>query len=383
MDAIVAKPPLTAGQLNAVASVPPHTGTDFPVFSGSVAANVYLDQPRFELERQRIFQSYPVPVTVSALLPKPKMMVTHDGYGVPLLLTRDGDGKVHAFMNVCQHRGMRLMEDKDAICKARIACPYHAWVYGTDGRVVGVPRSETFADLDKSKHSLVALPCLEAGGIIWVGIKRSAGIDFSTVTNELAPDLDAIGMQKMHLYKRQTFEVAANWKLIMDAFSEGYHVVRLHANTVAPFFVDSTNIIERIGKHIRKTSGRAGFEPGLTGKDYDAVKATIVFAYNVFPCAVIVTSPTYVSVMTLMPRAVNRTAIEYFMLTDTADNDERSAKRSKKSWDLMIATFGEDFHAAELEHEGIASGAIAELTLGGLERAIRDFHDIVDESLVA
>src|SRR5690242_12437011 len=72
MDAIVGKPPLTQGQLHAVASVPPHTGKDFPVFSGSVAASVYLDPARFALERQRIFRRYPLPVTVSALLPEPK-----------------------------------------------------------------------------------------------------------------------------------------------------------------------------------------------------------------------------------------------------------------------------------------------------------------------
>src|SRR5262245_12311206 len=94
MDAVVSKPPLTEGQLNAVRSVPPHTGKDFPVFAGSVAASVYLDPERFALERARIFQSHPLPVTVSALLPEPKMMVTHDGYGVPLLLTRDRDGQV-------------------------------------------------------------------------------------------------------------------------------------------------------------------------------------------------------------------------------------------------------------------------------------------------
>src|SRR5690606_7464330 len=100
----------------------------------AVPASVYTDPDRFDAEQQALFNKLPLLVAPSAIVPSPNLAVAHDGYGTPILLTRDADGQAHVLANVCGHRGTRLLEASDEPTPAsRIVCPYHAWTYRSDG----------------------------------------------------------------------------------------------------------------------------------------------------------------------------------------------------------------------------------------------------------
>lgn len=341
----------------------------------------YTDPERHEREHELLFRSLPVPLIPSSLLPHPDMAVEHDDYGLALIVTRDSGGQVHVLANSCAHRGTRLIDERRPVPARKIVCPYHAWIYKADGRLVGLPRQDSFPGLCKEDHGLVAYHAHETGGIIWLSLAENP--DFS-VLDALSEDLDALGLCDMTVYKRRTHKVKSNWKMVMDAFLESYHVKRLHQDTIAEFFADAVAAGDNIGDHQRFAVGRTDYASQINANDWRQVREVMTFTYQIFPNGVLIVSPDYANLLIVMPdRKVNRCKVENFMLVPGDVDRGEYAPRWEKSWRLLDeGTFGkEDFGVAALCQAGIDSGARKEVMIGTLEGGITHFHKSVDRTI--
>jgi len=375
---------LSPSQIRAIRSIPPHEQAHVPAIDSRRPVGIFVNPEHYRLEQQTLFRRAPVPVSLSSMLPEPKMFLAVDGYGPPLLLSRDAQGRVHAFLNACQHKGSKVVERCDAFKAGRVSCPYHAWTYAVDGALIGIPRHETFPTVDKADHGLAELPSLEAGGFIWVMLDREAPADFSGVTEELVEDFEALGLPTAHIFDKATHHLDANWKLVIEPFLEGYHVQRLHAASIGDLFADVPNAVDRLGPHLRQISGKANFEPMMLDLPGENIHKTVTHAYLVFPNTIIVTSPYYINVMIIMPNGVNRSTVDYFMLTPGPADNDKARDLYQRSFDLMQKVFGtEDFRAACISQQGLESGALKEVVYGGLEQQIPVFYETVERYLDA
>lgn len=374
---------LSPGQIDAIRRLQPIEQTPIRTDEARRPVGLFVDPAHYEREQQAIFRRLPVPVALAVQLPEPNMFLALEAYGRPVLLSRDAKGRVRAFLNVCQHKGSKLVERADAFKGGRVSCPYHAWTFAVDGRLVGVPREEVFPSLNKDDHGLASLACEESGGLIWVALDRSRPADFGHVSAELAADLDAFNLGGMHLFGHKTFQLEANWKLVIEPFLEPYHIQRLHAQSVAGIFADVPNITDRLGDHLRQVSGKASFHPSiLDDNPGENIHKIITHAYAVFPNTVVITSPYYISVMIIEPRAVNRSTVEYFMLTREAADNDKARELFTRSYEMILNVFGnEDFRAACLSQAGLETGAVDEMLYGGMETTIPMFYEVVERHL--
>jgi phenylpropionate dioxygenase-like ring-hydroxylating dioxygenase large terminal subunit len=212
--------------------------------------SVYTDPVRHAAERRVLFRETPLALCLSSDLPEAGSFRVSDETGVPIVMVRGADGNVRAFLNICLHRGARLVRQQSGKAK-RFSCWFHGWTFDNLGRFSGAPEQERFAGCLDDRRHLVELPAGERCGLVFVRPSPGAPLDLDAHLGPIIPALDILEINKAVRVEEQTISARTNWKFALDTYGEGYHAVALHRESLGPLFRSDITIYDDFGPHFR------------------------------------------------------------------------------------------------------------------------------------
>ena len=321
-----------------------------------------------------VLRRAPTPFCPSAALAETGSFVARDAAGTPILAVRGADGRARAFRNACRHRGTQLVDG--AGCEKAFVCRYHGWTYGLDGALRHVPHEDGFPGLDKSTRGLVPVRTTERHGLVWVTQDepelRDASVDH-------LPDLIP---PSHHLIGTSAIDVAANWKVLVEGFLEGYHIRPTHRDTFYPVQFDNLTVVETFGRN-----NRIAFPYRRINKLRDvtpaerSVDGMLTYVYHLFPNVMVATFPTNLVMVALEPLAIDRTRLVTYLLSDRREEDADRYTALQSAQGFVQAGAAEDRDVACAIQRGLASGANEFFEFGRFEGAIVHFHRVLHEIL--
>ena len=358
--------------------------TTDPALLPTLPGRSYVDAGVYDAECARILEREWFCAVAAADVPTPGTFRTVTVGRESILVTRARDGGVRAFFNVCRHRGARLCTAESGAVTRTLQCPYHAWTYGLDGRLVSAPHLSSMPHLDRTEHGLRTVALREWLGYVWVCLDEDPPSFEATVMAAVAERLgsvgaiDAYGVDGLALGRRITYDVAANWKLVVENFMECYHCATIHPELTAVLpefaggYAAQTNVGQgaRIGTAGFTVDGSAGLGRlgGVTEDQGDRY-----FAVTIAPGVFVNLVPDHVIVHRMFPLGPDRTVIECDWLVDPAVL--AAGTDVSRSVELFDRVNRQDFAACERCQQGMSSRVYAD---GGVlvptEHHIGAFH---------
>ncbi len=351
---------------------------------GALPVSLYTDEDRFRAEQDNIFAKAPIVIGHASQLPRKGDHFTFDHLGQPLLVARGQDEQIRVFYNVCRHRGVRLVSRDGVNRKPSFVCPYHNWTYGLDGALNHVPCLETFKEEEVSNRHLIELPTAVSGGFIYACLDADNTMDMPTFLGDIESDMDALGMGEQKFFRQSTRVTKSNWKLIVEAFQDGYHVVRLHRNSVGPLFLDNVADIVRVQQHLRALVARNDFDimRHSPKEDWD-VRNQLSLAFYIYPNSIIIIHPDYISQLGLFPVSVDETLCIHSCFLDELPQTEKARGHFERAFDIIDKEVftAEDFFVCEQAQLGMKTGANTHFPLSEHEVGLKLFHEILNEQI--
>ncbi len=358
-------------------------GRSWTTEGATVAAADYADPAHLAREWATVLRRLPQAVALTPDLPEPRSHVTTDSLPLPVVLTRSEGGEVHALTNVCAHRGSQVVADGRGRSR-RLTCPYHAWSYGLDGTLMAVPDRAAFPDLETPGPGLQRLPVIEDGGIIWVSPSPGGGSPEPRLGG-IADDLATFAIAEHERWRSHRFDLALNWKLVVDTFLEGYHFSSLHRDTVGPVFLPNLCHAERFGRHLREVLPRRSLEQlrDQPPESWELVPHSAL-VYVLFPTTVFVMQVDHIETWRIVPDATDpgRSRCDLTFYVPRGATSGPAERHWENNWRLTLDTvIHEDFAAMAGVQRGLSSGAIDHLTVGANEPALGMFHAALAEAM--
>ncbi len=345
-----------------------------------VPAKNYTDPARFQLEIERIFRRLPLVLGFTAELVKPGDYRALQVAGVPVLLVRSRDGHARAFMNVCSHRGSIVVAEGRGNAR-RFTCPYHAWSYDGEGRLVAIYNEKDFGEIDRDCLGLTPLPLEERAGLLFAALDPRARVDFDAFLAGYDALLAYHELDSCHLVGRQSV-AGPNWKVAYDGYLDFYHLPILHRETFGPK-IPSDALYDAWGPHQRVSMPTPAYRELAKSpeEDWDP-KSLIAGIWTIFPHISIAefdAGGKLYMVSQLFPGATpgESTTIQNF-LTPEAPDAERQTQIEKTMKFLEHVVRDEDYYTGKRVQLALESGAKEDCLFGRNEWGGQRFHRWVD-----
>jgi phenylpropionate dioxygenase-like ring-hydroxylating dioxygenase large terminal subunit len=329
----------------------------------TLPARYYTDADVFRREMETFFCGMWVCAGRSEQIANPGDFFVREVAGESIIVTRDASGAIHAFFNVCRHRGTQVCSEAEGKFAGRIQCPYHGWTYGLDGKLLGAPHMEE-GNFRREEYPLHSAHVDEWAGHIFLNLASRAqplGEQLGDLPKKFAP----WRMEKLRMHKRMVYDVQANWKLIVLNYNECLHCPVLHPalHRITDYLSGDNDTPDSgyIGGFM-EFRGRAqtmsvdgerrrAYLPGLSERQRKQV-----LYYAVYPNLLLSLHPDYVMAHMLWPQAIDRTQVVcewHFHPAEMAKPDFQ-ADDVVEFWNT---TNLEDWGICELGQKGLRSRA--------------------------
>jgi Rieske 2Fe-2S family protein len=322
----------------------------------------YASEEVFRAETERIFYSRWTLVGRAEQIPRPGDYMLVQLINESIIVVKGRDGVVRAFFNVCRHRGTRICTEERGHFSGSIQCPYHAWTYGLDGQLLAARYMQQTKGFDKRDYPLHGVALAEWEGFLFLNLALEPE-PFEHAFAPLIGKFRAWHMPELRAARRIEYDVQANWKLLVQNYSECYHCSLIHPALArlspptsgrndlfkGPFLGGYMTMNDTVDS--MTIDGRTARPPlgEVAGAELNRV-----YYYSLFPNMLLSLHPDYVMAHALWPLAVDRTHIvcEWFFDPVTMARPDFDPSDAIEFWDL---TNRQDWRVCELSQLGISS----------------------------
>ena len=354
-------------------------GTDMADAPLVLHKSIYTSQKRHEAEQEHIFRNQPLIAGLSGDLPNNGDRLIFDAAGPSIIVSRGKDGIVRAFLNMCTHRGAKLIEETEPWTGSgkKVSCPFHAWTFDTSGNLIGQPGKEGFKDCEIGARNLIEVPCQEYLGMIFVRANPDGEpIDAKAHLGSFGEQLEQLELGRAEAVKKGILHADSNWKFSLDTYGESYHFSTLHKTNIAKVNYNDKSVFEAYDQHHRVEYPK--FSVGeLLDKDESEWPETIyggvhfLFPNTVIYFGAVTPGVFFTQVFRLFADGVGKTRCHFAVYAPFGVESEAHRKDCELTYD-MTARIVQD------EDYRVASNGYANLLT-----APKDFHVVIGANEIA
>ncbi len=351
-----------------------------------IPATRYTNPDFFELEMQQIFHRNWLFAGHESEWAEPGAYQLFTRSGAPIVIVRGQDNVLRAFYNSCRHRGAPVTRDVCGVAK-RLTCQYHSWSYDTQGKLKAVPDSRSFVDLDTDELALVPVRCEVWQG--WVFVNEDSEAD--SLVNFLGPiceqmlDINGPGMRRVG---RQIHRVEANWKLMVDAFLEVYHIRTVHPDNAALLYDDQSVTVSMLPNgHSRLTTEKREElrDFPMVSDQYDNPSVGLLWrqtstSFGIFPNLVVPMDTGAFTFLSMWPVDQRTTELELNWFAPEWQGDEVPEEHLQRL-ELFDTVMAQDKANMAPIQASVESPGAQPFQIGWHERLIHHFQRAVDLSI--